>query len=145
MKAMIDQLRMTNEQMKNSEDKRKEAAKSQVIFGKDEKEKLKKLATENFTMKLKLKELFDVITSLEKDNKANIGKFKNYILGSRGYTDGQKQELISKIEELFTVDISSKINMKELEFLSRIDESMLKDKFLRDCIGDPSKLLKDIK
>jgi hypothetical protein len=42
-------------------------------------------------MKLKLKELFDVITALEKDNKNNLQKFKNYILGSSGYTDEQKR------------------------------------------------------
>lgn len=88
-------------------------------------------------MKLKLKELFDVITALEKDNKNNLQKFKNYILGSSGYTDEQKRQLIGKIEELFTVNVSSKINMRELEVMSRIDESLLKDKFFKDCIGDP--------
>lgn len=38
-------------------------------------------------MKLKLKELFDVISNLEKENKNNLQKFKNFILGSSGYTD----------------------------------------------------------
>lgn len=93
-------------------------------------------------MKLKLKELYDIIQNLEKENKNNLQKFKNFILGSSGYTDEQKRQLIGKIEELFTFNISNKVNMRELEVMSRIDESMLKDKFLRDCIGDPLLLLK---
>ena len=48
-------------------------------------------------------------------------KFKNFIMGNPNLTDEQKRLMISKVEELFTTNISSKINMKELEMLSKID------------------------
>ena len=57
-------------------------------------------------------------------------------------TDDSKRLIISKVEELFTPNLSSKLNFRELELLSRIDEHLLKDKFFRDCIGDPILLLK---
>lgn len=66
-------------------------------------------------MKLKLKELFDVITSLEKENKDNMQKFKNWIMADPNLTDEQKRMLLGKVEELFTSKLSQKINMKELE------------------------------
>ncbi len=46
--------------------------KSQIIMGSAEKERLKDLVSENIRMKLKIRELFDLITQLEKDNKNNI-------------------------------------------------------------------------
>lgn len=116
-----------------------------VVMGEPEKEKFKKMAQENIRMKLKLKELFDVITELERENKDNMQKFRNFIMADPNLTDEQKRMLLGKVEELFTSKISQKINLKELEHMSKIDESMLKDKFLKDCIGDPIALIKQIK
>lgn len=56
-------------------------------MGDSEKEKFKKMAQDNIRMKLKLKELFDVITSLEKENKDNMQKFKNWIMADPNLTD----------------------------------------------------------
>jgi len=58
------------------------------------------------------------------------------------FTDENKKLMISKVEELFSPNLSSSLNLRELEILSRIDESLLKNKFLKDCIGDPILLLK---
>ena len=57
-------------------------------------------------------------------------------MANKDLTDEQKRFLINKVEELFTVNMSSKINMKELEIMSRMDENLFKDKFFKECIGD---------
>ena len=41
-------------------------------MGSAEKEKLKDLVSENFRMKLKIRELFDLIKDTEKTNKSNL-------------------------------------------------------------------------
>jgi golgin subfamily A member 4 len=53
--------------------------------------------------------------------------------------------MLSKAEELFsTNNLSQKINLRELEQMSRIDENLLKDKFVKDCVGDHQQLLRKI-
>ena len=63
-------------------------------------------------------------------------------MGNNTLTDEAKRLMINKVEELFSPNLSGKLNLRELEILSRIDDSLLKDKFLKDCIGDPILLLK---
>jgi hypothetical protein len=52
---------------------------------------------------------------------------------------------LGKAEELFKTDISSRINLRELESLSKIDPSQFKEKWMKDCIGDTVHLLKSVK
>ena len=39
--------------------------------------------------------------------------------------------LLGKVEELFTLDLSKRLNLRELEHMSKIDNEMLKDPFIR--------------
>jgi golgin subfamily A member 4 len=71
-------------------------------------------------------------------------KFKNFVMGNPALSEEQKRLLLGKAEELFQSNISEKLNLKELEFISRIDEQMLKDKFVKDCIGDHISIVKKI-
>lgn len=53
--------------------------------------------------------------------------------------------LLGKVEELFTLDLSKRLNLKELEHMSKIDNEMLKDPFFKSIIGDTVGLIKKIK
>lgn len=53
--------------------------------------------------------------------------------------------LLGKAEELFTLDLSSRLNMRELEHMSKIDNDLFKDPLIRSLIGDPISMIKKIK
>lgn len=53
--------------------------------------------------------------------------------------------LLAKVDELFTLDLSKRLNIRELEHMSKIDNEMLKDSFFKSVIGDTVGLIKKIK
>lgn len=108
------------------------------------KERFRAIVEENYRMKLKLKELVDEIKNLEKENKGALDKFRQFIMNSN-LTEDQKRMLLGKAEELFTLDLSKRLNIKELEHLSKIDNDMFKDPLLKAIIGDPVAMVKKIK
>ena len=63
-------------------------------MGSREKEKMKKMTQENLLMKIKLKELYDLINDLERENRQNLQKFKNFIMGNNFLTDESKRLMI---------------------------------------------------
>ena len=144
MQKKIDELQFLEEKRKVEDKKRQEEMKNLTIMGPQEKEKFKKLAEENIRLKLKIKEMLEIINELEKENKQNMTKFKNFIMGNPGLSEEQKRLLLGKAEELFQNNMAEKLNLKELEFVSRIDEQMMKDKFVKDCIGDHVSIVKKI-
>ncbi|KAL4479494.1 hypothetical protein ABPG72_011816 [Tetrahymena utriculariae] len=131
---------------KKEEDQKKEKKEREKLIVMDEKgkERFRSIVEENYRLKLKLKELVDEIKLLEKENKGALEKFKQFIMNSN-LTDEQKRMLIGKVEELFTLDLSKRLNIRELEHLSKIDNDMLKDPLIRAIIGDPVAMVKKIK
>ncbi|KRX10902.1 hypothetical protein PPERSA_12026 [Pseudocohnilembus persalinus] len=134
------------EKMRKEDKKKSDESQKHLVMGENEKDKFKKLTEENIRMKLKLKELLDTIMQLDQENKDNMKNFRNFIMSDPSLTEEQKRRLLGKVEDLFTSKISSKINMRELEQMSKIDANMLKDKFIKDALGgDPLAIIKNIK
>lgn len=125
-------------------EKEKEKKENKVVMNEKDKERFKNLVEENYRMKLKLKELIDEIKLLEKENKGALDKFKNFINNS-GLSEEQKKMLLGKAEELFAIDMSKRLNLRELEVMAKIDNEMLKDPLIRQIIGDPVAMVKKIK
>lgn len=133
-----------NIQRKRDDEAKLAKKENKLVMGDKEKEKFKKLVEENYKMKLKFKELVDEIKLLEKENKGAMDKFRHFIMNSN-LTDEQKKMLLGKVEELFTMDLSKRLNLRELEHMAKIDNEMLKDPFLRSIIGDPVAMVKRLK
>jgi len=53
--------------------------------------------------------------------------------------------LLGKADELFDLDIANRLNLRELEVMSKIDNEMLKDPLIRSIVGDPVAMVKKIK
>lgn len=53
--------------------------------------------------------------------------------------------MLGKAEEMFTLDICNKLNVRDLEVLSKIDNEMLRDPLIRNIVGDPVAMVKKLK
>lgn len=142
----VAQLNYEKKKMEDDLKKEKERDKKEgrVMVNDKDKEKFKKIVEDNYRMKFKMQELLAQVKALDKENKQAMDKFKNFINNS-GLTDEQKRMLLAKADELFTLDLSSKLNIRELEVMSKVDNEMLKDPMIRAMIGDPIAMVKKLK
>ncbi|EGR34049.1 phage head-tail family protein, putative [Ichthyophthirius multifiliis] len=127
--------------IQREEDSKKD---KKLVLNDKEKDKFKHIIEDNIRMKLKMRELIDELKIIETENLNNIKRFKNFIMNSN-LTDDQKKLIIGKIDDFFLLDIQKRLNIRELEHMSKIDNEYLKDNLIKQIIGDSFSFVKKIK